>query len=101
MFSPIESAPPSFAPRFAASIAPGFPRQPGSFPRERVLGVLLWRARRAEDRRGGAHVRERLEAAAQLLLDALEPSLVGERGQHRRLLGGDDLLVEGGGRALL
>ena len=111
MFRPIESARASFAPRLAASIDPGpppvitaSPASPASCAvaaRQLVLGVVARRARRAEDRHRRAHVRQRVEAHAQLLLDPLQPRLVGERGEDRRLLGGEDLLVEGGGRARL
>jgi hypothetical protein len=73
---------------------PGLAEHPGGFAGERVLPVVSWRAGGAEDRHGGPDVGQRVEAGAQLELDALEPIIVGERRQHRRLLGGDDLLVE-------
>ena len=67
---------------------------------ELVLGVVRRRARRAEEADGrGADAGERVEAHPQLVGDPVEPVLVGERRADRRLLGGDDLLVEGAGLA--
>ena len=105
MLSPIESAPASRAPRLAASIAPGPPpvmiampalaHQPRGLARELVLGVVRAacapsrRTRRPRPRGASAS-----KPCVELGLDALDPRGVGERGDDRRLLRGDDLLVE-------
>jgi len=63
--------------------------------RELVVGVAGRCTGGPEEARGRADRRERIEAHPQLLADPLDPVLVAERRADRRLLGGDDLLVEG------
>jgi len=71
----------------------------GGLARELVVGVVRLRARRAEEAGGRADVGECLETPPKLVADALDPVLVGECRPDRRLLGGDDLLVQGAGIA--
>ena len=105
MLSPIDCAPDSLAPRLAASMIPGpppvmiaKPASPSSRAVSRASAYSGWsarRARRAEHRHRGAHVAQRLEARPQLVEHPLDAVLVGELRDDVRLLGGDDLLVEG------
>src|SRR5215213_4065664 len=101
MLSPIEQAPASFAPRVAAGDdgESALADQAGGLAREAVLGVIGWRAGRAEEGGCGGDAGQRVEARAQLFGDAIESVLVGKRRPDRRLLSGDDLLVEGAGFA--
>jgi len=78
---------------------PALTDEAGGLAREGVLGVVRGRPGRAEEGCRGADSGERVEPGSQLVGDALEPVLVGERRSDRRLLGGDDLLVEGAGFA--
>jgi len=71
----------------------------GGRARELVVRVVRRRARGAEEARGRTDVRKRLEAHPKLVADALDPVLVRECRPDRRLLGGDDLLVQGPGLA--
>jgi len=71
------------------------PDHAGGLARELVIAIVRLRARGAEEAGRGAHARERIEAGAQLLADPVDPVLVGEGRANRRLLRGDDLLVEG------
>jgi len=64
-----------------------------------VVGVVRRGASGPEEARGRADVRQRPEAHPELLADPLDPVLVRERRADRRLLGGDDLLVQGAGIA--
>jgi len=64
---------------------------------ELVVGVVGLRARGAEEAGGGADLGEALEPGPELLADARDPVLVRECRPDRRLLGGDDLLVQGPG----
>ena len=75
MFSPIDGAPASRAPRLAASMSPGPPpvmiasrlaEQARGLARGRVLRVVALNARRAEERHRRAHVGQRVEARSQL-----------------------------------
>ena len=79
----------------------GVAQQPRGLAREGVLGVVGRGARGAEHRHRGAHVAERLEARPQLVEHPAEAVLVRQLRLDVRLLGGDDLLVEGGGYARL
>ena len=104
MLSPIERAPASLRPAIGglhgAGAAAGYHRHAGLADelgrpaRQRVLGMVLGRASRAEEGGGGTHGSQRLEAGAQLVFDPLQPVVIGERGYDRRLLGADQLLVE-------
>src|SRR5918994_5316777 len=67
----------------------------GGLAGELVVRIVGGRARRAEEARCGRDARERVEAHAQLLDDAVDAVLVGQGRADRRLLGGDDLFVEG------
>ena len=104
MPSPIDCTPASRAPRLAASIAPGpaagDDREAGLAQMARELARLL----RTPGGRGGvraepkmrhrlADVRERAEAAPQLLGDVADPRLVVEQRQDGRRLRAEDLLV--------
>jgi len=67
----------------------------GGLARELVVRVAGGRARGAEEACGGRHAGKRVEALAQLGRDPVDAVLVRERRADRRLLGGDDLFVEG------